>query len=112
VTYRIRAFPRDGIWLARAEREDGAVLLGVDGSGATEEEAIGRLKRWLGWQQEHESALAALQAAERVYNRTLVNTFAQGSATRSPESDRALHAVDAARRALDILRSSQPQRTT
>ena len=49
---------------------------------ATEAEAIARLTRWLEWQHEHATALAALQQAERDYHRTIAGSaFASGRGT-------------------------------
>ena len=75
VEYHIVATERDGQWYARAD--DAARPFGLETSGPTEAVAIQRLTDWLAWQHEHAAALQALQAAERVYHRTIaVSAFA------------------------------------
>src|ERR1700682_4387851 len=106
VEYHIVATERDGQWYARAD--DAARPFGLETSGPTEAVAIQRLTDWLAWQHEHAAALQALQAAERVYHRTIaVSAFANPS--RAPDANalqkESLDAVEAARIRLDGIRA-------
>ena len=110
--FRLLAGQLDGRWTGRAICADTGHPFGVDSSGATEDEAIGRLTRWLEWQHAHFEALNALQRAERAYHRTIAgNAFASAARGPSPlELQRAsLDAVDAARIHLDAVRARQPR---
>lgn len=110
--YRLAAFERDGSWTARAFSQDSAERYGVECSGTTDSEAIGRLVAWLEWQQAHVAALEALQAAERAYHRTVTGSaFADRQAQLESHAARreALEALEAARRRLDELRARRPE---
>jgi hypothetical protein len=126
--FRLWADQLDGRWTARAFCADTGDPFGVDSSGATEDEAIGRLIRWLDWQHAHAEALEALQFAERAYHRTIAGSaFASAAKGPSPlELHPAVHpnaaaasgtlgvkasleAVDAARIRLDTVRARQPR---
>lgn len=109
--YRLVASADGGNWVCRAERADTGERFGIACAGATEAEAIGRLERWLTWQETHRAALLELQACERAYHRAVSQ-----AAFRSPrnEPDRldagkvALDQVEAARRRLDEIRARRP----
>jgi hypothetical protein len=110
--YRLVAIERDGHWVAHAVREDTGEPFGIDCSGPTRDDAIGRLTTWLGWQSEHAAAIEALQIAERAYHRTVA-----GSAFVNPvEGPTALElqkeslaAVEASRVRLDEVRARKPE---
>lgn len=112
MSHRVVCEERDGQWIARAVREDTGDPFGVDYAGATRDEAVARLTRWLDWQREHEAALQALQSAERAYHRTIA-----GSAFASPVEGpsalelqkESLDALEAARLRLDEIRSRRPE---
>ena len=110
--YRIEALERDGQWVARARRIDTGEPFGIECPGATEQDAVDRLSRWLDWQQEHTAALDALQRAEDVYHRTIAGSaFASSIEGPSPfemQKD-ALDAVEAARVRLDEIRARRPE---
>ena len=112
MTHRIVVSTRDGRWLARAEREDTGDPFGIECSGASEGEAVGRLTRWLEWQREHSAALAVLQEAERAYHRTIAGS-AFASPTEGPTAiemqKESLDAVEAARVRLDGIRAQRPE---
>jgi hypothetical protein len=110
--YRLVAIERDGQWLAHAEREDNGDPFGVEWSGASEEDALARLKDWLTWQGEHAAALEALQRAERAYHRTIAGS-AFASPTEGPSAielqKESLQAVEEARVRLDEVRARRPE---
>jgi len=110
--YRLVPAERDGQWVAHALREDTGDPFGIECAGATEDEAVARLTRWLEWQSEHAAALADLQRAERAYHRTIA-----GSAFASPSEGpsaiemqkESLNAVEDARLRLDEIRAKKPE---
>ena len=108
---RILCNERDGQWIAHAVREDTGDPFGVECAGATRDEAIAALNRWLEWQQEHSAALEALQQAERAYHRTIAGS-AFASPTEGPTAielqKESLDTVEAARLRLDEIRSRRP----
>ena len=110
--YRVVCAGRDGQWLAHAERADNGDRFGIECSGATEPQAIDRLKRWLDWQAEHAAALEALQTADRAYHRTIAGS-AFASPTEGPSpiemQKESLEAVEAARVRLDEVRARKPE---
>jgi len=110
--YRVVAVERDGQWVAHAERIDTGRRYGIECTGSSEREAIDRLTGWLGWHREHEEALAALQAAENRYHRTIAGS-AFASPTEGPSAvemqKESLAAVEAARVKLDEIRSRKPE---
>src|SRR5258705_9804164 len=112
VEYRLICTERDGQWLAHAERDATGDPFGVACSGASAEEAIARLTRWLEWQSEHAAALDALQRAENAYHRTIAGS-AFASATEGPSAielqKESLDAVESARVRLDEIRGRRPQ---
>ncbi len=114
MSYRIFATERDQQWVARAEREDTGRPFGIELAGATESEAIVRLTRWLEWQREHAGALAALQAAERLYHRTAAGAFANQTDDPAAHAVKraSLDALDAARATLDEIRSRKPGKSS
>jgi len=113
VSYRIFVIERDGQWVARAEREDTGKPFGIECTGPTQSEASIRLTRWLEWQSEHMAALAALQTAERVYQRTVAGAFArQPDASAIAARRESLDALEAARVTLDDVRSRKPERSS
>ena len=109
--YRIVTVQRDGQWIAHALRDDTGDPFGIECAGATQDEAVARLTRWLEWQADHTAALADLQRAERAYHRTIA-----GSAFASPSEGpsaiemqkESLDAVEAARVRLDQVRAQKP----
>jgi len=110
---RIVCDERGGQWIARAEREDNGDPFGIECAGVTEDDARGRLQRWLAWQSEHAAALNDLQQAERAYHRTIA-----GSAFANPSEGpsaiemqkESLAAVEAARMRLDDIRAREPEK--
>src|SRR5258708_14179322 len=110
--YGIVRAERDGQWIAHALRDDTGDPFGIECGGATEDEAVARLTRWLEWQAEHTAALADLQQAERAYHRTIA-----GSAFASPSEGpsaiempkESLDAVEAALRRLHQGRAEKPE---
>jgi hypothetical protein len=111
VSYHVKAVQRDGQWVAFAERTDNGDRFGIECSAATERDAIDRLNRWIDWQREHTAALDALQAAERVYHRTIAGSaFASSVEGPSPIElqKESLEAVEAARCRLDEIRAQRP----
>jgi hypothetical protein len=109
IAYHVVATERDGQWFARAA--DSAKPVGLEISGATEAVAIQRLTEWLSWQHEHAAALQALQAAERVYHRTIARSAFAGP-TSGPDANalqkESLDALETARIRLDGVRARQP----
>jgi hypothetical protein len=109
---RIICQEREGRWVARAFRDDNGDPFGIECVGPTRDEALGRLNRWLGWQQEHAAALEALQHAERAYHRARAGA-AFGTADEEPAAGElqrdALEAVEAARLRLDQIRTVKPE---
>jgi hypothetical protein len=109
--FRVVCEARGGQWLARAERDDNGDPFGVECGGASEADAVARLKGWLEWQAEHTAALEALQLAERAYHRTIAGS-AFLSATEGPSATEvqreSLDAVEAARVRLDEIRGRRP----
>jgi len=112
MSHRIDAAERDGQWIARAYRDETGDPFGIECSGATEAEAVARLKRWLEWQSEHAAALEALQQAEHAYHRTIAGSAFLG-ATEGPTAvevqKESLEAVEAARVRLDEIRARKPE---
>jgi hypothetical protein len=112
VTYRVIAVERAGRWVARAEARGTGRSYGIECFGASRTEAIERLTLWLEWQQAHAEALAALQAAERAYHRSVAhNAFASPAAASSTVELRkvSLDRVEAARVRLDDIRARRPE---
>ena len=108
----ITAVERDGHWIAHAERVDTGERFGIECTGATEPEAIGRLKRWLEWQSEHAAALEALQEAERAYHRTIAGSaFASLTEGPTPEEMQreSLAQLEGARIRLDEIRARKEE---
>ena len=112
VRYRLVAERRDAQWIAHAERTDTGDRFGIEGAGATEDEALDKLSRWLDWQTEHAAALEALQRAEHAYHRTIAGS-AFASPTEGPSAvemqKESLDAVESARVRLDEVRARQPE---
>jgi len=112
VRYRIVAVERGGHWTAHAEREGTGRPFGIECTGATEDEAVDRLRRWLDWQSEHAAALVELQAAERNYHRTVAAAVGgQADAPAIAAKAETLRALDAARSNLDHIRSRKPEQS-
>src|SRR5947209_7748410 len=110
-TLRLVTVQRDGAWHVHAERVDTGDQYGPDVGGDSESEAVMRLERWLEWQNEHASALEALQRAENAYHRTIAGS-AFVSPTEGPSAVElqkdALDALEAARVRLDDIRAQKP----
>lgn len=112
MSYRIVCVEQDHQWLAHAERVDTGDRFGIECAGATKDEAVARLTRWLEWQREHAAALEALQQAERAYHRTIAGS-AFASPTEGPSAiemqKESLEAVESARERLDEIRARKPE---
>ena len=110
-TFKIRVSRRDGRSVAYAVRAETSDRFGPDVSGASDDEAISSLTRWLEWQSDHAEALGALQEAERAYHRSVAGHVLAGEADR-PTAGQArnecLEQVAAARARLDDVRSRRP----
>jgi hypothetical protein len=110
--YRVVTVERDGQWVAHAERADSGDRFGIDCAGASEDEAVARLGRWLEWQHEHAAALEELQRTERGYHRTIAGS-AFANPTEGPTAielqKESLEAVEAARTRLDEIRARKPE---
>ena len=71
-------------------------------------------RAWLEWHREHEDALAALQAAQHAYHRTVANGAFAGTADGPSVAENAemqqgsLEALEAARQRLDEVRARKP----
>jgi hypothetical protein len=108
--YRLAVDERDGQWRAVAHRLDDGRRYGPEAWGATAEQAIERATAWLAWQREHQEALAALQEAERAYQRLVA-----GRLVASPDDPSlgeleaaALERLEEARARLDEVRERRP----
>ena len=114
IRYRLVATERDGQFVARAERTDTGDRFGIECTGASADEAAGRLSRWLEWQHEHAAALEDLQRAEQAYHRTIAGS-AFASPTEGPSAlemqKESLEAVETARLRLDEIRARRPDAT-
>jgi len=110
-SYRLVAVEREGRWVAHAEREETGKPFGIEFLGETDTEAVERLCRWLEWQHEHQTALEALQAAERSYHRTIAGS-AFASAVEGPSAaelqKESLETLEAACVRLDEVRARKP----
>jgi hypothetical protein len=110
--YRLVAEHRGTQWIAHAERTDARDRFGIECAGRTEEDALAKLSQWLTWQDEHASALDALQRAENAYHRAIAGS-AFASPTEGPSAlevqKDALDAVEAARVRLDEIRARKPE---
>ena len=110
--YRLIAERRDAQWIAYAEPRGTSDRFGMECAGATEDEAIDKLSRWLEWQHEHTVALEALQQAEHAYHRTIAGSaFANSSEEPSAIElqKESLEQVEAARMRLDEIRARKPE---
>jgi hypothetical protein len=110
--YRIVVEPRDGRFVAHAERIDTGDRFGMECAGASEQEASVRLVGWLEWQCEHVNALEALRRAQQAYHRTIAGS-AFASLVEDPSATElqteSLEQIEAARVALDEIRSRKPE---
>src|SRR5262245_8789870 len=109
--YRLSAVARDGRWVAYAVRDDTSEPFGIECAGASADEAMARLARWLEWQAEHSAALADLQRAERAYHRTIAGSAFAGAAEGPSAIEmqkESLEALEAARVRLDEVRARRP----
>jgi hypothetical protein len=108
---RLTAIEQNGLWLARATRQDTGDPFGIECQGPTRADALARLTRWLEWQSDHAAALDALQRAERAYHRSVAGS-AFVNPTEGPTSIEtqkySLDAVDASRVRLDEIRARRP----
>ena len=112
VRYRVVAERRDDEqWVAHAQRIDTGDRFGIECAGASENEAIDKLSRWIEWQSEHSAALDALQRAEHAYHRTIAGS-AFASPTEGPSAvemqKESLDEVESARVRLDEIRARKP----
>jgi hypothetical protein len=112
VRYRVVATGRDGQFVARAERIDTGDRFGIECAGASADDAVDRLSRWLEWQYEHAAALEDLQRREHEYHRTIAGSAFAGpiegpSAVEMQKES--LEAVEAARLRLDEIRARRPE---
>ncbi len=108
--FEIAARPDGAQWVAQARREDRRESHGPAFRAASEMEALDRCAAWLTWQQEHEAALRALQAAQRTYQRAVTaGAFAPPADGPGPDAEReALQEMEAARVRLEEVRERQP----
>ncbi len=108
--YRLAADERDGQWMAVAHRLDDDRRFGPPVWGATPEDALDRAAAWLVWQREHQDALAALQEAERAYQRLVAGRLVAGPDDPSlgELEAEALERLEEARRRLDEIRERRP----
>ena len=111
-TFRIAARRHEGQWIAYAEREDSGERVGPLFAGEEEGELTRRVAAWLEWQHEHAAALAALQDAERAYQRSIAGS-AFASATEDPLpieiQKESLLRLEEARLRLDEIRRQKPE---
>ncbi|MDE3156481.1 MAG: hypothetical protein KGN76_15365 [Acidobacteriota bacterium] len=109
-TFTITARQEGREWIAEARREGRRDNHGPVFRAETPEAALDRCAAWLGWQQEHEAALVALQEAERVYQRAVAaGAFAPPGDGPGPEvASEALQDMEAARVRLEEIRRRQP----
>jgi hypothetical protein len=110
--YRLVAVERGAQWIAHAVREDTGNPFGIECSGPTSDDAIGRLTTWLTWQSAHIAAIDALQTAERAYHRTIAGSaFANSSEgpTALELQKESLAALEDARVRLDEVRARKPE---
>ncbi|HUR34637.1 MAG TPA: hypothetical protein VM032_12630 [Vicinamibacterales bacterium] len=109
-TYQLVTLEHEGQYTAHAIRGEHGDRFGIEATGASAQEALDKLTRWLAWQHEHTLALEALQLAERVYHRALADaafsTAPDGAADSGSRSAR--DAVDTARTHLDDVRAQCP----
>jgi hypothetical protein len=109
--FHVTASPREGRWTAVARRATTGDQYGIEATGATEDEAIAAMVRWLEWQREHEDALRELQDAQRNYHRTIAGS-AFASAVEGPSpielQKESLDRVEAARVRLEDIRVRRP----
>lgn len=109
--FRIRARQRAGRWTAHAVQAENGDRFGADFWGESEAAATAAVTRWLEWQADHASALAALQEAERAYHRSVAgHAFAPAAdelGTRQARRER-LEVVEQAARQLDAIRARKP----
>ncbi|HVC19054.1 MAG TPA: hypothetical protein VNE16_03180 [Vicinamibacterales bacterium] len=107
--FDVTAVSRGDRWVAQADRGDRHDRYGPVFEGDTEAEAIDRVAVWLVWQQEHEEALRSLQAAQRVYQRTVAGSAFAAADGPTPDVERdALDQMEAARARLEEIRERQP----
>ena len=109
-TYTLNAIEREGAWTAEARKGASGMRVGPPATASTAEDAIARLVRWLGWQRDHEDALAALQTAEQTYHRAIAGSgFASGLAEATEVQQEALQRIEEARLRLEEIRQNQPE---
>jgi hypothetical protein len=111
-SYRLVTVRRESGWVAHAERTGDGVRFGIDCAGGSEEEALDRLASWLNWQEEHASALDALQRAEADYHRLIAGQAFATAADAVPLAElqqAGLAEVEAARVRLDEVRARKPE---
>lgn len=108
--YRLEAAERDGQWVAVAYRLDDGRQFGPPVWGATADAALDRIATWLAWQREHQEALAALQEAERAYQRLVAGRLVAGPDDPSlgELEAEALERLEQARARLDEIRERRP----
>ncbi|HEY6509669.1 MAG TPA: hypothetical protein VIY56_16720, partial [Vicinamibacterales bacterium] len=110
-TYRLGVTAEAGRWVSSALRTDTGERFGIECAGATEDEAVDRLVRWLRWQSDHTEAMRVLQDRERDYHRAVTGTAFETAASDPLGAEQrriALDQVDSARRHLDEVRASRP----
>jgi hypothetical protein len=109
-TYHLVTTERSGEHVAHALRSDTGNRFGVETTGATADEAVAKLARWLEWQHEHMQALDVLQQAEKAYHRAMTGAAFSTSldGTADAQSRASLEAVAAARNHLDDVRARRP----
>lgn len=112
VAFRIETVEREGQWMACAYRTASSDRFGPPQWGQTDAEATARMRGWLEWQHEHQTALEAVQEAERSYQRIIAGSaFADGVEGPSAieiQKD-ALKVLEEARLRLDAARQRKPE---
>lgn len=109
MSYQLFAKEQSGAFVAYACRGEHAERFGIETAGASADEALAKLTRWLEWQHQHTDALQQLQEAERVYHRTMAGAaFAEDQTGIEAARTQALDAMNAARNQLDDLRARRP----
>lgn len=109
ISYQLFAKEHAGSYLAYALRGDGAERFGIETAGASADDAIAKLTRWLEWQHQHADALERLQDAERAYHRAMAGAaFAEDQAGVDTARKQTLDTMTTARNHLDDVRARRP----
>lgn len=108
-SYQLFAREQSGSFRAFACRGDSDERYGIETAGASADEAMSKLTRWLEWQHQHTDALERLQDAERGYHRKMAGAaFADDQTGVDTARKHALETMTAARNHLDDVRARRP----